>query len=132
MQKFSSSISMTKTHMTKNFHKYICMFSQPMPHHHKKINAPPKFHHNQNFPRIHTQVPNFFYSDAKKFLHVQDKKLPTSSCPSTNKFSHSQNHNHKFSMKQHHTPNKIFDSRNFTIIKILHTHKFTHKILPCP
>ena len=53
---------------------YIYIFSQPMPHHHKKINVPPKFHHNQKFPHIHTQLPNFFHSHAKKFLHVQDKK----------------------------------------------------------
>ena len=46
-----------------------------MPHHQKKINAPPKFHHNQNFSHIYTQLPNFSIAmqKEKKFLHDQDK-----------------------------------------------------------
>ena len=49
----------------------------------KKINAPRKFYHNQNFSHNHAQLP--------KFSH---KKITTCPCTTT-KFSHVQNHNNK-------------------------------------
>ena len=60
-----------KNHMSKKIpqskHTWPKKFSQPMPHHNKKINAPSKFHHNQNFLHVHTQLPNFSITMHKKF-----------------------------------------------------------------
>ena len=77
--------------MTKTSIKNILTINAPSQN---QINAPPKFHHNQIFSHVHTQLPNFSITMHKKFLHVQNShtKIPTSTC--TNKFSHSQNHNH--------------------------------------
>ena len=56
---------------------------------------------HQNFTTIknfHTSIHNYqIFSIAmqKNSYMSKIKKIPTSSCPCTNKFSHSQNHNHK-------------------------------------
>ena len=106
--------SITKIHMSKKFHtqKYILTTNAPLAQ--NQTNAPPKFYHDLNFSHVHTQLPKFFYSHARKFLHVQEK-IPTTSC--TNKFSHTQ--------------------QNFSTIptKFTNAHKYinahNHKILPC-
>ena len=92
-----------------------------------QTNAPPKFYHNLNFSHVHTQLPNssIAMQKKKKILHVQNShsKIPTSSCPCTNKFSYSQNHNHKFFHELKITyPTKFFHNSK------LHT----HKICPYP
>ena len=108
---------MTKTHMTKNFHKKKKKKKTltTNAHHNKKskqTNAPPKFQYNQNFSRIHTQLPNFSIAMQKRKKKFPHKEFPTSSCTCTNKFSHSQNHNHI----------------NFPRINITYPTKFFHKL----
>ena len=112
--KFSLSISMTKTHMSK---KFPCTWKSQCPT--TKIQCPTKMSLLPNFTTIKIvhksiQPPNF--SKA-----MQKIKIPTSSC--TNKFSQSQNHNHT----------------NFPRINITYPTKFfpkpkfhTHKIFPSP
>ena len=66
----------------------------------------------------------FFHSHAKRKNSYMTKiKIPTSSCPCTDKFSHSQNHNHT-----------NFPRINITYpTKFFHKSKFhTHKIYPSP
>ena len=70
-QKFSRSISMTKTHITKKFHTQkknnILIINTPSPQ--NQFNATPKCHHYQIF-HISIQPPNFS-------IAMQKEKIPT-------------------------------------------------------
>ena len=132
----SLSISMTKTHMSKNSHapkKVMSHIKKSMPHQNVTTT---KFYHNQIFWHVHTQLPNFSIAMQKeKNSYMTKIKFPTSSC--TNKFSHNQNHNHTiFQESTSHTQQNFSISQSFIPTKFANTHKYiyahTHKILPCP
>ena len=90
-----------------------------------------KFHHNQNFSHVHTQLPIFFHNHAQsKFLHDQDsqQKFPTCPC-TTSKFSHIQNHSQQTS----HTQQNFSIAKISCPLKLIHIHKIClyPQIYPC-
>ena len=99
-----------------------------MPYHHKI-----KSMTHQNFTTIkifHISIHNYQIfpqlCEKKKNSYMTKIKIPTNSC--TNKFSHSQNHNHtNFPRIKHDISNKIFHESKF------HTHKIcpSPQIYPC-
>ena len=106
----SLSISMTKTHMSKNSHapkKVMSHIKKSMPHQNVTTT---KILPQPNFLTCPYTTTKFFHSHAKRKNSYMTKiKFPTSSC--TNKFSHNQNHNHT----------------NFPRINIIYPTKFFHK-----
>ena len=120
---------MTKTHMTKNFHKknkYILTTNAPPP---QKNQCPIKISPQSKYTSIHNYQ-NFSIA-MQKIPTSKIKKIPTSSCPYTNKFSHSQNHNHKiFQAPTSHTQQKFSYLKFYRNQNFSHAH--AHKILPCP
>ena len=132
----SLSISMTKTHMSKNSHapkKVMSHIKKSMPHQNVTTT---KILPQPNFLTCPYTTTKFFHSHAKRKNSYMTKiKFPTSSC--TNKFSHNQNHNHTiFQESTSHTQQNFSISQNFIPTKFANTHKYiyahTHKILPCP
>ena len=110
----------------------------PYPKNILTTNAPTKFYHNQNFFTYPYTTTKFFHSHAKKKIShmtkIALKKIPTSSC--TNKFSHSQNHNHTNfpRITSHNQQNFSHVQKLFIPTKFCHVHKtkftYTNKLFP--